>query len=120
MSVAKKAIGMSTITMQSIQGDANTAITAAGTTRATATALTNVVNIVTTATANQGVALDTGVIGDWVIVYNGTLVNVLVYPSSATAKINQITAGNAHTLPSQTTAMYFVASATQHVAFMSA
>ena len=119
MSMAKKWLGVSPVTAQSIQGDANTAITAAGTVIGTATDLTNVVNIVTTATANQGVQLDTGVIGDWQIGYNNTLATISVYPSSSTAKINQITAGSPHLLASQTSCIYFVASATQHIANLS-
>jgi len=120
MSLAAKFIGVSPITGQSIQGDAGTAITAAGTTLATATDLTNVVNIVTTATDGQGVQLSTGVIGDSQIVWNNTLVSIKVYPQSSTAKINQIAAGGGHILPPSTACVYFIASATQHVANMSA
>jgi len=120
MSLAKKWLGVSPVTAQSIQGDANTAITAAGTTLATATDLTNVINIITTATSNQGVQLDTGVIGDWQVVYNNTLNTISVYPSSSTAKINQITAGNPMSLASQSSCLYFVASATQHIAVLTA
>ncbi len=120
MSQAKKWLGISPITAQSIQGDANTAITAAGTTRGAATSLTNAFNIITTATDGQGVALDTGVIGDCQMVYNATIVSIKVYPSSGTAKINQITAGSAHVLAPQTSCIYWVASATQHIANMSA
>jgi hypothetical protein len=120
MSIAAQVIGMSPVTMQSIQGNANTAITAAGTTLATATDLTNTVNIVTTATADQGVQLLTGIVGDSQIVYNNTLVNIKVYPSSATAKINQMAVGTAHVLAPQTCCIYFIASATQHVANLSA
>ena len=120
MSQAKRWLGVSPVTAQSIQGDANTAITAAGTTLATSTDLTNAFNIVTTATDGQGVQLDTGIIGDSQIVYNNTLVSIKVYPSSSSAKINQITAGSAHVLPAQTACLYFVASATQHIANMSA
>ena len=120
MSLAKKWLGMSPITAQSIQGDANTAVTAAGTTQATATDLTNVINIVTTATDGQGVQLDTGIIGDWQLVYNATVVSIKVYPASASAKINQIAAAGAHILAPYTSCQYFVASATQHVAFLSA
>ena len=120
MSQAKKWLGMSPVTSQSIQGDANTAITAAGTTQATATDLTNVINIVTTATDGQGVQLDTGVIGDSQLVYNATVVSIKVYPASTSAKINQIATAGAHILAPYTSCQYFVASATQHVAFLSA
>ena len=120
MTMSKKFLGVSPVTAQSIQGDANTAITAAGTTIGTATDLTNVVNIVTTATDGQGVQLDTGVVGDSQLVYNATSVSIKVYPSSSTAKINQIATGGGHILPPQTSCIYWVASSTQHVANMSA
>ena len=120
MSMAKKWLGVSPVTAQSMQGDTNNAVTAAGTTLATATDLTNTQSIVTTATDSQGVQLDTGIVGDWQMVYNKTSVSIKVYPSSSSAQINQITAGSAHILAPQTACQYFVASATQHVAFLSA
>ena len=120
MSQAKKWLGISPITAQSIQGDVNTGITAAGTTITTATDLTNFINIVTTATDGQGVQLDSGVVGDSQIVYNNTLVSIKVYPWASTAKINQITAGAGHILPPQGTCLYWIASSTQHVGNMSA
>ena len=120
MSQAKKWLGISPITAQSIQGDTNNAVTAAGTTLATATDLTTCQSIVTTATDSQGVQLDTGIVGDWQMVYNATNVSIKVYPMSSSAKINQIAAGGAHVLAPFTACQYFVASATQHVAFLSA
>lgn len=120
MSQAKKWLGVSPITAQSMQGDANTAITAAGTTIGTATDLTNTVNIVTTATSLQGVQLDTGVVGDSQVVYNNTAVSISVYPSATTARINQIALGGAHVLASYTACTYYIASATQHVGILSA
>lgn len=120
MSQAKKWLGVSPVTAASIQGDVNTAITAAGSAIGTATDLTNVINIVTTATSLQGVQLDTGIVGDWQIVYNATAVSISVYPSATTARINQIALGSAHVLASYTSCMYFVASATQHVGVLSA
>lgn len=120
MSLAAKFIGVSPITAQSMQGDANTAIAGAGTTLATATKLTNVVNIVSSGADGSGVQLQTGIIGDSQVVLNATLVSIKVYPQSSTAKINQITAGNAHTLAPMTACIYYVASATQHIANLSA
>ena len=120
MSLAAKFIGVSPVTAQSMQGDANNAITAAGTTLATATALTNVFSMVTTATDSQGVKLSTGVVGDSQVVYNATSVSIKVYPSSSSAKINQIAAGGAHVLAAYTACIYFIASATQHVGNLSA
>ena len=120
MSQAKKWLGVSPVTAQSIQGDANTAIAGAGTTLATATDLTTTMNVVTSGVDSSGVQLDTGIIGDWQMVYNATSVSIKVYPSTSSAKINQIAAGAAHVLAPFTSCQYFVASATQHVAFLSA
>ena len=120
MSRTKNWLGVSPITAQSIQGNANVAITAAGTTLVTATDLTNDFNVVTTATDGQGVQLDTGVVGDWQMVYNATSVSIKVYPSSSSAKINQIAAGGAHILAPYTACLYFVASSTQHIGNLSA
>lgn len=120
MSLAAKWIGMSPVTSQSIQGDATTAVTAAGTTFGTATALTNTVNIVTVATALQGVKLSTGIVGDSQIVWNNSGAAITVYPSSSSAKINQIAAGSGMVLADKSCAIFFVASATQHLCNLSA
>lgn len=119
MSQAKKWLGISPITAQSIQGDAAN-YTGAGTTLATATDLTTTQCIVNAGVDSSGVQLDTGVVGDWQMVYNATSVSIKVYPSSSSAKINQIAAGGAQVLAPQTACQYFVFSATQHIAFLSA
>ena len=58
-------------------------ITAAGSTQGTATALTETVNVVTTASANQGVKLKTAVAGLKVEIYNNTSANIKVYPNTS-------------------------------------
>lgn len=120
MSLAAKVIGMSPVTMQSIQGDGNSAITAAGTTIGTATDLTNTVNIVTVGTALQGVQLSTGICGDSQVVWNNTGAAIYVYPSASTARINQIGLGSPMVLADKSCAIYYVASATQHLCNLSA
>ena len=120
MSQSKKWLGVSPVTAQSIQGDANTAIAAAGTAISTATDLTNTINIITSGADGTGVQLDTGVVGDSQFVYNATSTSKKVYPSSTTAAINQIAVGGAQTLAPYTSCWYFVASSTQHVANLSA
>jgi hypothetical protein len=61
------------------------AVTAAGTTQGDATALTNSYNIVTTATADQGVVLPDATTGKAAKVINATSVNIKVYPASSEA-----------------------------------
>ena len=58
-------------------------VTAAGTTQGGATALAKTVNIVTTATANQGVVLPTAAAGISVTIVNTTAVNIKVYPNTS-------------------------------------
>ena len=68
-----------------ILGSASSAIPAAGTTQATATALTSDVNIVTTATANQGVTVPGATSGKYAVIVNRTAVTIVVYPSTGHA-----------------------------------
>lgn len=58
-------------------------VTAAGTVQGDATALTTTYNIVTTATADQGVVLPDAATGKVAKVINTTAVNIKVYPASA-------------------------------------
>lgn len=69
------------------------AITAAGTTVADATALTNFVNLITTAALNTGVKLPDVPVGQSVVVFNNGANSLKVYPASATGTINSGTAG---------------------------
>ena len=58
-------------------------VTAAGTTQGDATALTKTVNMITTATANQGVKLPTAAAGLTIKVINTTAVTIKVYPNTS-------------------------------------
>jgi cytoskeletal protein CcmA (bactofilin family) len=58
-------------------------ITAAGSTQGDAVALTETVNVVTTASANQGVKLKSAVAGLKVEIYNNTSANIKVYPNTS-------------------------------------
>ncbi len=58
-------------------------VSAAGTTQGDATTLTKTVNMVTTATANQGVKLPTAAAGLTVKVTNTTAVTIKVYPNTS-------------------------------------
>ena len=87
------------------------AVTAAGTDQSGATALTKTFNVVTTATANQGVKLPTAAAGLWYNVVNGTSVNVKIYPNTS-GTINSGTANAAIDLPAGATAQLIGTTAT--------
>ena len=86
--------GLSSGQARAINGGVSSAISAAGTTLAGATALVASHNIVTTVAASSGVVLPNSEIGDEFLVYNGTGTNALtVYPPTSSATINQLSAG---------------------------
>lgn len=58
-------------------------VSAAGSTQGDATALTKTVNIVTSATASQGVKLPTAVAGLNIKIINTTAVTIVVYPNTS-------------------------------------
>ncbi len=99
-----------------------TAISAAGTTLATATALTVTTNLVSTATVGQGVKLPTAAsVNDWCCVYNdATGTTIVVYPDTSSNKINQMTAGTGISLGNNTSCLFMKVSSTRWVANMSA
>jgi hypothetical protein len=67
-------------------------VTAAGTVQGDATALSNTYNVVSSATADQGVKLPTAASGLLYTVTNGTSVNVKLYPNTS----GTINAGSAN------------------------
>jgi hypothetical protein len=73
-------------------------INAAGTVQGDATVLAKTYNVVTTATANQGVKLPTAAAGLVYNVINATTVSIKVYPNTS-ASINSGTANTAVELP---------------------
>ena len=76
----------------------STAVTAAGTTQGTATALTATYNLVTTATANQGVLLPDAVSGKRCTIVNLSTADIKVYPSTS-ENIDLLANNVAKTLP---------------------
>lgn len=113
--------GLSGQSARQIQGVAATAVSAAGTTLATATALTVSHNNVTTVAASSGVALPAADIMDEVFVYNGTVTNQLtVYPNTSSETINQLSAGTGMKLAPYTGCMFRKASSTAWIGFLSA
>lgn len=83
-------------------GSMSQTFTAAGTTQATATQITTVFTLITTATEGQGGILPSGLgVSDQLTVANGTTVDVYVYPPTG-GKINNSTANIPICLPPNT------------------
>ena len=96
----------------------NSAVTAAGTTQGTATAIQSDVAVVTTATAGQGVQLYNGVITDSQEIFNNTTASIYVYPPTG-GKVNQVATNGGFVLPSYTSVLVKKMTATQWVAYLS-
>lgn len=111
--------GLDTLKVASICQDVGTAISAAGTTQGTATALTNALNGLGTVAAGAGVVLYAGSAGDCQLVYNGGANAVRVYPPSG-ARINAMVTNTAHVLATNTACEYWFLSSTQVVGVLSA
>jgi hypothetical protein len=97
-----------------------TGISAAGTTQATATALTACINLVGTATSLQGVQIFNGSINDSVSVYNdNTTVTITVYPPNS-GQINNLAVNTGILLPNNTEVVLKKVTSTRWIASMSA
>ena len=92
--------------------DISAAVSAAGSTQGTATALTTMINNVTTVAASTGVVLPTAAAGYIVIVRNGGANALSVYPATGAA-INAGAANAAHSLPVGAMIQYVATSTTQ-------
>ena len=89
-------------------------LSAAGSTLATATGLTSQVNVITTASAGQGVSLPTGqAIGQTIQVINRSGVDLIVYPESATSQIESDGLGAGQTIGTNTSPSFRKTSATE-------
>jgi hypothetical protein len=111
--------GISATSALAICGDVATAITAAGTTQATATALAAAKNYVSTTAASTGVLLPQGNGGDIVFVYNGGANTLAVYPPVG-SQINNLAANTAVSVATLKSAYFEYASATQLASLLSA
>lgn len=81
---------------------ATVAVTAAGTDQAGATSLTKTYNIVTTATADQGVKLPSAATGKQISVVNATTASIKLYPATSET-INSLSANAAKSIPAGAT-----------------
>lgn len=95
-----------------IKFSTNASITAAGTDQAGATALTKMINIVTTVAVDTGVRLPTAVAGYRLIIRNNGANNLNIYPASG-AQIGTLGSDAPATLEPSTALEYFATSATQ-------
>lgn len=111
--------GISAGAAKAINGDVNAAISAAGTTQATATALTAGINVITTAGASSGVRISNSEIADQYEIINLGANAVTVYPPTS-GQINAIAANGGFTLATNTAVKVRKFTATRWMAFLSA
>ena len=111
--------GFSGQSAKAIQGQVQSAVSAAGTTISDATALTASVNVVTTWAAGAGVQLPDGEISDEVEILNLGAGAGYVYPPSSSDRVNQLSAGSGFLLPPNTAVKCKKFTATRWIAWMS-
>jgi len=112
--------GLNGFVVQALCQDAAASISAAGTTQGTATALVNAVNFVGTTAAGTGVVLPSAAsFGDSVLVFNGGANPLKVYPNTGTS-INGLATNAGVTIGTNTACEFFMGSATQWAAVLSA
>ncbi len=112
--------GLSSGMAKAINGQIQSAITAAGTTLATATRLTASINVITTAAASSGVQLQQTEIGDMVEILNLGANAVTVYPDAAANRINALSAGTGFALGMNTSCIVRKFTSTRWMAYLSA
>ena len=96
----------------SISGGVSTAIAAAGTTQATATALYPLgLHLITTCAAGAGVQIAAGAVGDSLVVFNGGVGTCVVYPPTG-GKINNLATNAGANLAPNTAIEFFCGSST--------
>lgn len=100
-----------------------TALTATGTSQSDALQVTSVLNVVSTTPASSGVKLNSSAALDGQtarqIIYNGGANTLKVYPATGQS-INSLSANTGHALAPKTACSYYLASATQWIAILSA
>ena len=99
--------------------DVTVAISAAGTTQATATLLFGGINWITTAASGSGVVLFPGNPGTSQTVFNGGANSVKIYPTSG-AQINGLGTNNAMLLAPNTVCHFWNLSSVQTIGVLSA
>ena len=112
--------GLSSGMAKAINGQIQSAITAAGTALATATRLTASINVITTAAASSGVQLQQTEIGDMVEILNLGANAVTVYTDAAANRINALSAGTGFALGMNTSCIVRKFTSTRWMAYLSA
>lgn len=112
--------GVSAGSAKGFNGQVAPSVSAAGTVITDATDLTATVSYVSTVASGAGVQLPNCEVGDDCWVYNAGANALKVYPPTATCAINQIAAGSAQTLATNTGCLYKRVSTTQVMAMLSA
>jgi hypothetical protein len=103
-----------------LNGAIATGLTAAGTVITDALDLVADVNVIGTCAAGAGVQLPSCELGDSVWVYNGGANACKVYPDSSSAQINQVAAGSAISLATNTAMLLCRITTTRWIAVLSA
>ena len=112
--------GMSAGQAKGINGQLQSAVSAAGTAITDATDLTASINVVTTAAASSGVQLPSAEIGDEVEVLNLGANTLTIYPDSASNRINQLPAGSGMFLATNTAVKLRKFTSSRWIAYLSA
>jgi len=111
--------GLSAGTSKAINGQVNSAVSAAGTTQTDATALTTSISVITTAAASTGVRLPACEIGDEVDILNLGANTLTVYPDSG-ARINAVATNGGVSLATNTAMKIRRFTSTRWMAYLSA
>lgn len=111
--------GISAGQAKAINGDVNSAVSAAGTSQTDATQLKSCVNVVTTAAASSGVKLLSTDVADDMYVLNLGANPVTVYPDSG-SRINAVATNGGVSLATNTAMHFKRFSSTRWMAFLSA
>ena len=111
--------GLNTLSVAAM-GDVATALTATGTTSATAYGVTFAKNAFTTVAAGTGAVLDPNAApGDSQLIYNGGANPLRVYPHVSTAQINNLGANAPAFVPAKTAAEFHMLTSTLWTAVLS-
>lgn len=112
--------GHSAMGARAINGQIQSAVSAAGTAISDATDLVASINVVTTAAASSGVQLPSAEIGDSVEILNLGANAVTIYPDSTSNRINALSAGSGFLLATNTSVWVRKFTSTRWMAYLSA
>lgn len=112
--------GFSSGAAKAINGQVQSAVSAAGTSISDATDLTASINVVTTAAASSGVQLPRCEIGDGIEILNLGANAVMVYPDHTANQINNLTAGVGFPLGTNTSVWLRKFTSSRWMAYLSA